>query len=189
MILQNNDPYTQPSFSLRNRLARGVWGVVWLIFFRPTPPPLHGWRALLLRLFGAKLGKHVHISPSARVWAPWQLVVGDFVGVGGGANIYNMAPITIGDHAVISQGAHLCAGSHDYNKANFQLIAKPIDIGRHVWVCADAFVGLGVSISEGVVIGARSVVTKNPPLAWSVYAGNPCRKVGDRIQCDSGEVI
>lgn len=182
MILQDNDPYTQPSFSMRNRIARGLWSVIWLVLFRPSPRPLHRWRALLLRLFGAKLGQHVHISPSVQVWAPWQLVVGDFVGVGPGASIYNMAAITIGDHAVISQGAHLCGGSHDYNAANFQLIAKPIVIGRHAWVCADAFVGLGVVIPEGAVIGARAVVSKTLEHGWAVYAGNPARLVKERVR-------
>jgi putative colanic acid biosynthesis acetyltransferase WcaF len=116
-------------------------------------------------------------------------VIGNGVGIGPGANLYNMANITIEDFAVISQGTHLCGGSHDYNATNFQLIAKPIHIGRFVWVCADAFIGLGVSIPEGAVIGARSVVTKSLPFTWSVYAGNPCRKVGERKQCERGENI
>lgn len=184
MILSGNDPYTQPSFSRCNRAARGLWGVVWLLLFRPSPRPLHRWRAFLLRLFGAKLGQHVHISPSVQVWAPWQLFIGDGVGVGPSANLYNMANLTVGDFAVISQGAHLCGGSHDYNAANFQLIAKPIVIGRHAWVCADAFVGLGVTVPDGAVIGACSVVTKSLPDSWMVYAGNPCRQVGVRTKTE-----
>ena len=44
------------SFSLGNRVLRAVWMLTWLIFAQFTPPPLHGWRRLVLRLFGAKLG-------------------------------------------------------------------------------------------------------------------------------------
>jgi len=175
MILEGTDPATQPSFSLANRVARSVWGVVWLLLFRPSPRPFHAWRRLLLRAFGATLGEHVHVYPGVSVWAPWQLVVGDRVGIGDGAKIYNMAPIRIGSGCVISQGAHLCAGSHDMDSPNFQLIARPITLEADVWICAEAFVGLGVHIARGCVIGARSVITRNVEEPWSVMAGNPAR--------------
>lgn len=173
MIIQDNDPFTQASFSLRNRLARALWGVAWVLLFRPSLRPMHAWRVMLLRLFGAQLGRHVHIDASVRVWAPWQLRVGDRVGVGRGANLYNMAVMTIADSAVISQGAHLCGGTHDIDSANFQLVAKPIEIGRYAWICADAFVGPGVSIAEGCVLAARGVAVKSISEDWTVWAGNP----------------
>jgi len=176
MIIQGNDPYTQPSFSLQNRIMRAIWGVVWLILFRPSPRPFHLWRRFLLRLFGATLGKHVNVYPTVKIWAPWALDIGSFVGVADGVTLYNMASITIGDHCVISQGAHLCAGSHDINSSNFQLIAKPISLERYVWVCAEAFVGPGVKIKEGCVLGARAVVVKSMPDPWTVWAGNPAVK-------------
>ncbi len=173
MIVQGNDPYTQPSFSIDNRIMRAVWGVVWLILFRPSPRPFHAWRRFLLRLFGAKLGLHVNVYPNVKVWAPWLLNIGDYVGVADGVNLYNMAPIRIGDHCVISQGAHLCTGSHDIDSVNFQLIAKPISLEHYVWICAEAFVGPGVSIAAGCVLGARTVVVKSIAEAWTVWAGNP----------------
>lgn len=173
MIVEGNDPYTQPSFSLRNRLGRAVWGAVWLLLFRPSPRPLHAWRAALLRLFGARLGKDVHVYPGARVWAPWQLTIGNRVGVADGAVLYNMAPMTIGDECVISQGAHLCGGSHDIDSPNFQLIAAPIVLAPRVWICAEAFVGPGVKIAEGCVAGARCVLMNSVDQPWTVWAGNP----------------
>jgi putative colanic acid biosynthesis acetyltransferase WcaF len=173
MIIQGNDPYTQPSFSLANRLLRALWGVVWLLFFRPSPRPLHAWRRLLLRLFGAQLGRHVNVYPNVKIWAPWQLVIGDKVGIADGVTLYNMALMEIGDRCVVSQGAHLCAGSHDIDSVNFQLIAKPIVLEREVWVCAEAFVGPGVKIAEGCVLGARAVLVKSIVEPWSVWAGNP----------------
>lgn len=182
MIIQGNDPYTQPSFSRGNRMARALWGVIWLLLFRPSPPPFHAWRRLLLRVFGARLGEQVHVYPNVKIWAPWLLTIGDHVGIANGVNLYNMSHITIGDYAVISQGAYLCGGSHDYNTSNFQLIAKPITVGQYAWVCADVFIGLGVTVPEGAVVGARSVVTRSPVQPWVVYAGNPCRQVGVRKQ-------
>lgn len=182
MIIFDNNPYIQPSFTLSNRFLRFLWGIVWLFLFRTSPRYLHGWRSFLLRCFGARLGRHVHVYPEVRIWAPWHLDIGSHVGIGQGAQIYNMASIRINDFAVISQGAHLCAGSHDYNSPNFQLVAKPIEIGAHAWVAADAFVGPGVSVPEGAVIGARAVVSKSPPTAWGVYAGNPARFIKHRTR-------
>ena len=180
MIIQGNDPRRQSSFSIGSRLARALWGIVWLLLFRPSPRPFHAWRRLLLLLFGAKLGAGVHIYPNVKIWAPWQLHIGNRVGVANGVTLYNMAPIVIGDNCVVSQGAHLCCGSHDIDSPNFQLIAKPITLEREVWVCSEAFVGPGVAIAEGCVIGARAVVTKSIVEPWSVWAGNPALRKRER---------
>jgi len=180
VIVQNNDPYTQPSFSLANRIARAVWGIVWLVLFRTSPRPLHRWRNWLLRIFGAQLGTDVHVYPNVRIWAPWQLQIANRVGIADGVIIYNMAPISIGSNAVISQGSHLCGGTHDIDSRNFQLIAKPISIGDNAWVCAEAFIGPGVSIAEGCVIAARCVVSKTIDEPWTVWAGNPAIKKRSR---------
>ena len=173
MIIQGNDPFSQPSFSFANRLSRLLWGVVWLMLFRFSPRPFHAWRSLLLRLFGAKIGEKVHVYPNVKVWHPSLLVIGDRVGIANGVTLYNMAAIYIGDNCVVSQGAHLCAGSHDIDSANFQLIAKPITLNAHVWVCAEAFIGPGVHIAEGCVLGARAVAVKSINDPWTVWAGNP----------------
>lgn len=135
---------------------------------------------MILRLFGARIGKHVHIHPTVKIWAPWNLYIGDYVGIGDGVNLYCMDKISVDDYAVISQGAHLCAGSHDFNRRNFQLITAPISIGSRAWICADAFVGIGVSIAEGVVVGARAVVSKSIDEGWTVWGGIPSRKIGVR---------
>ena len=173
MILPGNDPRRQPSFTLRNRAARAMWGVVWLLLFRPSPRPLHRWRALLLRIFGARLGRDVHVYPGVRVWAPWQLRLGDGVGIGDDVNLYNIAPIDIADRCVISQGAHLCTGSHDIDSPNFQLVAAPIVLNEGVWICAEAFVGHGVTLAPGCVLGARAVLRRSIDEPDSVWTGNP----------------
>lgn len=182
MIIQGNDSTASPSFSLGNRVSRQVWNWVWLLLFRPSPRPCHAWRAFLLRLFGARIGRHVHVYPAARIWAPWNLEIGSHVGVADGVTIYNMNSIKIGDYCVISQGAHLCGGSHDYNSANFQLVAAPIVLQPRVWICAEAFIAPGVTIAQGAVVGARSVVTRSLPQSWAVYAGMPAKKIGERTK-------
>jgi putative colanic acid biosynthesis acetyltransferase WcaF len=133
----------------------------------------------LLNSFGAKVAPAAHIYPGVRIWAPWDLEVASEAGVASGVILYSQGKISIGYRAVISQGAHLCAGTHDYEVDGFPLITKPITIGAHAWVAAEAFIHSGVTIGAGCVIGARSVVTKDMP-EWSVCSGFPCKPLKAR---------
>lgn len=166
----------RPSFPLRNRVARQIWSIVWLVLFRPTPRPLHAWRRLVLRCFGAKIGPAVHIYAGARIWAPWNLVARRGASIADGAEVYNTSPIDLGEYSVISQGAYLCGASHDFESREFPLVSAPITVGAHAWVAARAIVQMGVTIGDGCVIGAGSVVTRDMP-AWAVCAGAPCRMI------------
>ena len=180
IILKNIDPYTQPSFSLKNRLARLIWTIVYTLFFKTSPRPFHEWRSFLLRCFGAKMGKGCHVYPNAKIWAPWNLVMADYVGMADDVNCYSMAVVSLGTKVMVSQGTYLCTGTHDYEDPSFQLCAKPIYIGDNAWLCAESFIHPGVTIGEGAIIGARSVVTKDMP-AWTVCTGNPCKSIKPRI--------
>lgn len=179
-IRQRVDPRRQASFSLANRLRRLTWGVVYVLLFRPSPRPCHRWRAFLLRGFGANLGRDCHVYPKVKIWAPWNLMLDDQAGIADDVICYSMAPIILGKRVIVSQGAHLCTGTHDYESADFQLYALPIQVEEDAWLCAECFVGPGVTIGAGAVIGARAVVTKSMP-AWTVCAGNPCRPLKTRI--------
>jgi len=108
------------------------------------------------------------------------LIIEDEAGIADDVNLYSMATIKIGRRAVISQGAHLCAGTHDYEDPAFRLYAEPIVVEAEAWVCADAFVGPGVKVGEGAVVGARSVALKDVP-EWMVCVGNPCKPVKKRV--------
>jgi putative colanic acid biosynthesis acetyltransferase WcaF len=180
MINNDINPYTQASFSLRNRLARLFWNATYILFFKFSPRPMHGYRAFILKLFGARLGKQCHIYPTAKIWAPWNLEMDDHAGLANDVICYNMANIRIGKKVVISQGTHLCTGSHDYTDSNFQLLAKPIEIGDQAWLCTESFVGPGVKIGAGSVVGARSVVLKDIP-EWMVCAGMPAKPIKPRV--------
>jgi len=178
--MHNIDTVKGPSFSLKNRLARVLWNVVSFFIFRLTPNPLHKWRAFVLRVFGAKVGKSVHVYPRVKIWAPWNLTLGDECGIANGVTLYAQGQIAIGKRTVISQGAHLVAGTHDYTKKGFPLYTMPITIKDYVWIAAETFIHPGIEIGEGAVIGARSVVTKNQP-PWMVCAGHPCKPIKARI--------
>lgn len=172
------------AFTNAAKLRRLAWEVVWLLAFRPTPRwALNGWRRFLLQSFGAKVGAGCRIAPSCRVWAPWNLTMGEFSALGDDVDCYSMDRITIGSKVAVSQRTFLCAGTHDFRSLTRPLVTGPILIEDHVWIAAEAMVHPNVVIGEGTVIGARSVVLEDMP-AWSVCAGHPCRKIKDRVLRD-----
>jgi putative colanic acid biosynthesis acetyltransferase WcaF len=168
-----------PTFPRRVLITRTLWNVAWLLLAAWTPPPFFGWRRLLLRLFGAKISSTVRVYGSTRIWFPANVELGNFVQVGPRAILYSMAKITMEDYAIVSQGAHLCTGSHDLESPVFQTIAKPIRVSERAWVAAEAFVGPGVTVGEGAVVGARGVTFRDIE-PWTVYAGNPAKLIKRR---------
>lgn len=165
--------------SVANRVGRAMWGLVYLFLFRPSPRPLHVWRVFLLRLFGAKLGKGVRVYGSARIWAPWNLVMGDFSVLGDRVDCYTVDRVEIGAHSIVSQYSFLCTATHDPRQPSFPLLTAPIIIGSRCWVAADVFVGPGVTVGEGAVVGARASVFKSVD-AWTVVGGNPAQPISQR---------
>ena len=167
------------SFSLRNRLARLAWHIAWLLLARFTPPPLHAWRRLVLRICKAKVGRGARVHGSASIWLPANLELGEGVLIGPGARLYNQGRIAVGAWSVISQRAHLCASSHALDDPNFQLVLRPIVIGEACWVAAEAFVGPGVTMGDGSVLAARGALFENAE-PDGVYRGNPAALVRKR---------
>jgi putative colanic acid biosynthesis acetyltransferase WcaF len=174
-----DDAYTRPAFSLGNRLRRLSWNICWVLLYRLSPRPLHAWRAMLLRLFGAKLGPDCHFYPRSKVWAPWNLVCADHVAAADGVEIYNPSPIQIDTHVILSQDAYICGATHDYNDPDFPLLAYRMHIERFAWICARASVGPGVHVGEGAVLGLGSIATRDLA-AWTVYSGNPAEALRER---------
>lgn len=165
-----------PSFTLKNRIIRFVWNIVWLIAASWTPPSMHRWRRFLLIAFGAKLGTPTDVRGSAKIWYPALLEMHDGALLAERVRCYNQAKIVIGKNSLVSQGAHLCAGTHDIDNPNFQLVAKRILVGQYVWIAAEAFVGPGVKVGNYAVLGARAC-TFSDLKANTIYVGNPARAV------------
>lgn len=156
-----------------NKLKRLCWEIVYAILFRPTPRwCLNGWRVRLLKLFGAKIAAGVRIQGGAEVWQPWKLTIGEDSWIDGGVKLYSVDDIVIGSNAVISEGAFICTASHDFTSPIFELVTKPIVIGDSAWITSRAIVLPGVTIGEGAVVAAGSVVTKDIE-PWTVVGGNP----------------
>jgi putative colanic acid biosynthesis acetyltransferase WcaF len=160
-------------------VLRALWQCVQPVFWPRRPRALSGLRVVLLRLFGAKIGQNVLVCGGVRITIPWLLELADYAVLGDSVEVYNLAQVTIGEHAVVSQKAYLCTASHDYTATDFPLYSKPISIGAQCWVASGAFVGPGITLHEGCVVGANAVVTKDVA-PWIVAAGNPCRPIKPR---------
>lgn len=172
-------------YSARELAIRVAWAVGNNVFSL-IPRPLFELRSMWLRAFGARVGRHVRVYPSARVYFPWNLTIGDWSAIGEWALVYDLGKVTIGDKVTISQRAHLCAGSHDYSDPAMPLLKPPIHIADEVWICADAFIGPGVRVAEGAIVGARAVVVRNVA-PWSIVAGNPARVIRKRVRRHGSE--
>lgn len=177
MFIQN--PYSrsfnmayQSELSPKNKAARLLWGIVQSTLFRWAPRPFHGWRRFWLILFGARVDKSSKVYGSIRVWAPWNVSIGRNAILGDRVDIYSVAPISIGEGAVVSQDSTLCGATHDFRTEAFTLVPKPIFIGQGAWIAARAFIGPGVTVGARSVVGACSVVFKDVP-PENIAIGNP----------------
>ncbi len=150
------------------------WGVVRALLFRWSPPPLNRWRIALLRLFGATVHSSAIISPSVRIDHPWNLVVDRDVNMAHCIILNCMGTIEIGAGTIISQYAHLCAGTHDYQRRDMKIVRRSIKIGTGVWIATDSFVGPGVTIGDNSLLAARSSAFSDLP-AGQVCIGEPAR--------------
>ena len=165
---------------LWNMGTRLLWCFVWLFFASWTPRfMLNRWRAFLMRCFGAKVGRSCRLTSSMEVWVPSRLFVGSQVWIDRDVYLYDVERITIGDNTIISDGAYICTASHDITKSDFPLTTAPVKIGAGVWIAAHARILPGITIGDGAVVGAGSVVTHDVA-PWTVVAGNPAHVIKRR---------
>lgn len=171
---RNVSPWTR-----REKIGRVLWAIAYMAWFRLSYHNFYGFRAWLLRQFGAKIGRNVRIRRTTKIEIPWNLNLSNDVSIGDDVILYALGPITIGPRSFISQYAHLCAGSHDFTRGDYPLLRPPITIGADCWIAADAFVGPNVTIGDRTVLGARaSAFDDLPPDVVAV--GNPAKPIKAR---------
>lgn len=177
---QQLDRFQVPQgFRGRSKVYVQLWWLVQSTLFAMSPQGMYGWRAWLLRLFGARIGRGSIIRPSVKISYPWKLTIGDYCHIGDEVHLYTLGNIDIGDCAVVSQRSYICTGSHDYTSPTFDLVAKKIVIEAEAWVAMDVFVAPGVTIGRGAVVGARSSVFHDLP-PGTVSVGTPAKVIGQR---------
>lgn len=162
------------------KVKESLWLLVSLVLFRLCPFSFSALKRVVLRMFGAGVGRNVTIKPQVKITFPWKLTLGDHVWLGEECWLLNLEHIMIGSHVCISQRAFLCTGSHDYKQVRFDLITRPIKLADGAWVGAGCWVGPGVTLGSHAVLTAGSVATKDLA-AHGIYRGNPAVLVKQRV--------
>jgi len=164
----------------KHQVIRLLWSITWALCARWLPRSIgSGWKRILLRLFGAKMGKNSNVYSSAKVYYPANLTMGDNTCLASDVDCYNVAPIIIENNVTVSQGAFLCTASHDIEKALHPLVTSPIVLKDQSWIGARAYIGMGVTIGQGAVVGATTSVFKDVE-PWTVVGGNPAKFIKKR---------
>lgn len=169
-------PYT-PS----NRIRRTLWSLCWTLLAKPFPKSIaNSWKIFILKCFGAKIAHNAYVYSSAKIFMPWNLIMEEHTCIASGVDCYNAARVIIKKNATVSQRTYLCTASHNISSPYHEQIERPIIIEKNAWVAAEAFIGPGVTIGEGAVVGARACVYKDVK-PWTVVGGNPAKVIKKRI--------
>jgi putative colanic acid biosynthesis acetyltransferase WcaF len=168
------------SASRETKVKRLLWAGVEATLFRCSFHTMNNWRSLLLRIFGARVGKRCIIRRTVRTYYPWNVSIGTGCIIGDQAELYSLGQITIGSGAMLSQQSYICAGTHDYTDLSLPLVTQPVTIGAEAWVCARAFIGPGITVGDGAIVAACGVVVKDVE-PWTIVGGNPARFLKKRV--------
>jgi putative colanic acid biosynthesis acetyltransferase WcaF len=167
------------NYSRQELVLRIAWGLGrWLM--RLSPRPCFAWRRTVLRLFGARIGAEVRTYPSTWLYMPWNVEIGDWSSLGEDVLIYSLGRVHIGQHVSLSYRAHVCAGSHDLEDPALPLLKPPVHIEAGCWIGTEAYIGPGVTLGQGAIVGARAVVVRDVE-PWHIVAGNPARTLRQRV--------
>lgn len=168
--------------SLKSKILRACWNLTWALLGRWTPEHsriFNVWRVMLLKLFGAKIGKSCVFKSSCEVWQPWNLTMGDYVALSEHVICYTVDKITIGSQTTISRDVFLCCASHDVTSPIMELTYAPIAIGSNAWIAARAIVMPGRTVGDGAVVAAGGVVASDVE-PWTIVGGNPTHFISKR---------
>lgn len=162
-------------YTRREQMLRILWELArWLLIF--SPQPCYRWRRMVLRLFGARVGREARVHQSTVIYMPWNVELGDWSAVGAGVFIYSLGRVRIGHRATVSYRSHVCAGTHDFTDPTLPLIKPAVTIADDAWVGTEAFIGPGVTVGRCAIVAARAVVVKDvEPL--TVVGGHPAREI------------
>ncbi|MBB3700966.1 putative colanic acid biosynthesis acetyltransferase [Flammeovirga yaeyamensis] len=171
----------QNKLTKKHQLIRLIWNISWSIFCKWLPRSVgRKWRLFFVNLFGGNISYKANIYPSVKIYAPWNLEMHDFSCLAPNVDCYNVDKIILEENTIVSQKSYLCTASHDISKSTFPLITSPITIKNGSWVGASCFIGMGVIINNGAVVGATSSVYKDVE-PWTIVGGNPAKFIKKRI--------
>lgn len=178
-VFQRLDKVPGYVYTARYYVRRFAWQFVQATLIRYSPRRADGWRRFWLRRFGAKVASTAITKSRTKILVPWDFEIGEHSCMAEGVETWGPGPVKIGDQTIISRDVLLCAGTHDYTKANLPLVTLSIEVGSGVWIGAQAWISGGVKLGDNCLIGARAVVTKSVP-ANMIAAGNPAKVIKER---------
>lgn len=169
------------NYTFSDKLKRLMWNICWLLLVRPWGLPFfYRWRSFVYKMCGAKIGVGSKIHASAKIWAPWNLKIGERTCIGPHTIIYNPGMVILRNKVTISQYSYLCTATHNYTSPQHTLYWKSIIVDDFAWVAARSFVGPGVHIGEGAIVGATASVYKDVA-PWTIVGGNPAKVLKIRV--------
>lgn len=117
------------------------------------------------------IGEYCYIGESTRIWSARSIRIGNRVLIAHNVTILDSLTHPIGAKARHEHFKHIITDGHP---DRIDLDERVVDIGDDVWVGCMSIVLRGVSLGQGAIVGAGSVVTENVP-PWTLAAGNPAR--------------
>lgn len=174
--------------SLSVKIKRAVWNIVSAVFFRLfVTKVFRPWRVFLLNCFGAEIDKSAEVYASAKIWAPWNLKLEKGSCIGPDVIVYNQTMVTLEENACVSQYAYICTAGHNVgsglkdqelplNNAETGLVVADVTLHKNSWIGTRAFIGMGVKVGEGAIVGACACVFKDVE-AGTIVGGNPAVKI------------
>lgn len=173
------NPVQSSPYSFWYKVKSRLWAFINLSFFRWTPFFMRRTRVLMLKLFGANVNWNCSISGKARIVDPWNLTIGSLSSIDEDCCVRCRGKVTIGEKSCISRGVDILSGSHNISSSKFEMVTAPVIIGSNVWIATKALIGMGVTIGDGAIVGAKAAVFKDVE-PWTVVGGNPASFIKNR---------
>ena len=157
-----------------------IFNVIWVIC--ELLPPI--FRGAIFKILFKKFGDGCLVDYGCYFRYAHKISIANNVAINHGCELYASmqsvhGTITLMDYAVLGPKVIIFTASHDYTAINLPDISAQVIVCRYAWVGGNTTILPGVTIGEGAVIGAGSVVTKDVP-PWSVAVGNPAKVIKSR---------
>lgn len=151
--------------------------VEWLnLTYTFVPTPI---RRFYLRVFGIRIGRGSCIHRGCRFFHIGNFCIGEMSVVNWGCFIDNRRGIKIGNNVGVAHGVKIYTAGHNINSPKFEPNGKPVIIEDNAFIFSNAMIMPGVTIGNGAIVLAGSVVTKSVP-SRKIVGGNPARVLRDR---------
>lgn len=165
--------------SITNRLREFKHGLTQTFLMWVGFVPSQSIRKQFYRYLGSQIGTGSVLYHGCEIRDPGRLRIGEHSSIGDRCILDARGGLSIGDSVNLSTGVWIWTGEHDVQSKTFEGVLSPVQIEDYVWISCRSIILPGVTIGEGVVVAAGSVVTKSIP-PYTIVAGVPAKQIGTR---------